>query len=641
MKNLLLYIFIFIPLLSIGQLPYVVSYSEISEEVKELWHDQSTGKSYAITVERLCKIDASDIKCQSFELGQQIMPQNQTLDRFNETPLLIGNYGEFYSLSENGIKAHPLEQKFPNAAVYKDGEDLWVAGYSIYKFNNGKVDTIPVIVNSEIPYWDIRSQDENYIWFLNHGVGLYRIKKINNELRRVSNLNGLPTNNLTCMHINYEGEVFVGYKGGIAKIKNVSDIELFKLKKYIGRETIKELESDSQGNIWFLTDKKLGILNPKDGEVKIIPTKSDPEFVINTLEYNPQKDLMLIGSTQGLFLASRQGAFYNGDKLFSQGKLYYFGKELLISDGKKVKSYNPETNSFDHSEFRPINQALKSSDGMYWVFDKKHAIQLSNRTQEVMQKIRVPYKKVHHIVSLDDYQYFCHESGIAKFKNGKFTDIVNDDEAFFNVIICNDVLYALSEKGIYKIDGSELNHESILDEGVQLLRSNKQFLLGENSILIPSKMGIVRVICTDTGVEFKNYPSLDTIYDFHIHKDEIYILFGDRLALFKKDDYLDDPYHSFCVIPANADERSMLFVDNQDKIWIRNEQGLAYISTDHSKICNILPPRPDLKEKEKSKEEIPVSNESRSWFSDWKNCLIAIFIVSLMIVLLRLITRRA
>lgn len=579
---------IFFGFSAIGQLPYVVAYEDIQEELKEIWHDKKNNKTYLVTVDRLCILEPGDLKCKDLGIAKNMLFHNQTYDRFNTHPIFLGNYGGFYEIKDETIKSYGISEKHPNAAIYKDGDDLWVAGYKIYKYSNDGVDTIPVIMNSEIPFWDIRKQSNGDLWFVNYASGAYRINKKNNNLRRVSKLNGLPTNNLTSIHISSMDEIYVGYNGGIAQIHNEKKIEIFDLKSYISDEPIKEIESDNNGNIWFITDKQIGSLNIKTKEVNLIPTNQSDDFVIHTLEYNSNKDIMLIGTSKGLYISSTQGAYFHGASVYSNGPLYYFGDQLLLSGKHKAQQFNVETGVFEESDYRAIRQAFPDKNGDYWITDSRNILLLDKEKQEVAKKIRKPKGSFNQINEIDEEIYLCHDKGIYVIENGKTRSLIKGDEAFYNVLSCGDRRYAVSEQGIYLIGEDELLHQSEIDSKEKMLKSNKQFFIDDESLLIPSQRAIIKVKCTKDAIEFEHFPSLANILDFHIKGENIYILHSDRLMMYNKEEYLKDPYNAYCAVPVNADEGSKLFVDDQEKIWLQNKSGLAYIKRDHDKICNIL-----------------------------------------------------
>ncbi len=579
---------IFLSASAIGQLPYVVAYEDIKEELKEIWHDKQSNKTYLVTVDRLCILEPGDLKCRDLGIAKNMLFHNQTYDRFNSHPIFLGNYGGFYEIKDETIKAYGISEKHPNAAIYKDGENLWVADYKIFKYSKEGVDTIPVIMNSEIPFWDIRKQSNGDLWFVNYASGAYKIDNENNKLRRISKLNGLPTNNLTSIHINSLDEIYVGYNGGIARIHNERKIETFDLKNYVLNDPIKEIESDNLGNLWFITDKKIGRLNINTKEVSIIPTNQSDDFVIHTLEYNSNKDIMLIGTSVGLYISSTQGVYFHGEDLYAHGPLYYFGDELLLSGKNKVQKFNLSNGDFGSSDFRPIQQAFPTRSGDFWITDRKDILLLDKKAQEVSKKIRKPVSTFNQITEIEGEVYLCHDKGIHISKDGKTQVLIKGDEAFYNVLSCYDRRYAVSEQGIYLIADGELHHQSEIDGKEKMLKSNKQFFIDDESLLIPSQRSIMKVKCTEKEIDFEYFPSLEDILDFHVQDENIYILHSDRLMMYKKEEYLKDPYNAYCTVPVNADEASKLFVDDQNKIWLQNKMGLAYIKKDHDKICNIL-----------------------------------------------------
>lgn len=624
-----------------GQLPYIVAYEDIQEELKEIWHDKKNNQSFLITVDRLCILEEGDLRCRELGVGKNMLFHNQTYDRFNPHPIFLGNYGGFFDLQENTIKSFNISEKYPNSAIYKDGEDLWIAGYEIYKHSKGIIDTIPVIMNSEIPFWDIRKQSNGNLWFVNYASGAYRINKSNNQLRRVSNLNGLPTNNLTSIHITSKDEIFIGYKGGLAQIDDQLKIENFDLRNFVGNEPIKEIESDNLGNLWFLTDKNLGMLNINSKEVKLIPTNPSDDFIIHTIEYNSNKDLMLIGTSKGLYLSSTQGVYFHGEKIYADGPLYYFGDELLLSGKDQVQKFNSLKGHFEKSNYRPIQQSFPCNNGDYWITDTRNVLLLDKEKQEVSNSFRKPTKRFNQIVEIKNEIYLCHDEGIYLRKNGKTSSLVHGDEAFYNVLSCGDKKYAVSEQGIYLIGKGELDHQNEIEGSEKMLKSNKQFFIDEESMLIPSERAIIMVKCSKNEMDFQFFPSLDKVLDFHVRENEIYILHHDRLMMYQRDEYTKNPYNAYCAIPVNADKDSRLFVDDQEKIWLQNSSGLAYVQRNHNKICNILKvgngEKAELRKEVRAENNILV-NEDKSSFMDKLNwpILATLGLIALLLMVLSL-----
>ncbi len=571
-----------------GQLPYIVPYTQIPEELKEIWHDAESGNTYLITVDRLCILKSSDFRCKVLGLGKDLMYHNQTFDHSNRSPIFLGNYGEFYHIENERLKLKSFPTKFPNAAIYEENGNTWVADYQIYKYSEDRIDTIPVIMNSELPYWDIRQQTNGDLWFVNYASGAYKVNPKSNVIKRVSNLNGLPTNFLSCLHINDKDQVFVGYKGGVALIYNDMKIETFNFQTHIGNAVIKEIESDGNGNLWLITDKHLCTLNLETKELNVIPTNKSDDFIIHTLDYNPTQDVMLIGTSHGLFISSFEGNYYHGQSLYSTGSMYYFAGELLISGKRDVYSFSSKKQQFLPSNYRAIRQSFRNTDGNYWVTDKRNVILIDRENAKVIKKLRKPVSKLNQIVELNGVVYMCHDKGIYARKNRRTTSLIRESEPFFNVLACADKTFAVSEEGIYLIEGSEIHHESVLEHSSSMLRTNKQFFIDENSMFIPAKNYLIKVDCKGDSIKFSHYPTLEEIYDFHFQDEKIYILHSNHLLVYDKEAFIHDPYNASCAIPCLADENSKIFVDEEANIWIQNKQGLASIDVGQDKICNIL-----------------------------------------------------
>jgi len=572
-----------------GQLPYIVQYADIQEELKELWHDKKTGKTYAMTIDRLCIIEPSMLRCRTLGIGKNLLFHNQTYDRFVDQPIFLGNYGGFYQIEKGKIRPFLTKEKYPNAAVYKDGETTWVASYGLYRIVNERIDTFSVIMNSEAPFWDIRKQSNGTLWFTNYGSGIYKFNE-ESKLRRISNLNGLPTNNVSTIHISATDDVYVGYQGGIAHIHNPKRIENFDLTAYIGKSIVKEIETDNNGFLWVITDKHLLRINLKDKSATLIPTMESEGFTLHALEYNSQQDLMLIGTSEGLFISNSQGSYYHGNHMLTDGPLYYYGEELLISGKSQVYGFNESQKKFNKVDYRPIEKSFLSKDGDFWIQVKNQALLLDRNTKEVKKKFSLRGKKANQISEIGKDVFVAHDSGIFKFDGTKTTVLISDGEPFYNVLSCGRAHYAVSKEGIYQLkNNGELEHESLLDEREEVLQSNRQFFITDQKMLIPAKRSIIQVNCLSDKISFDYFPTYSNILDFFYHKEKIFVLHQDRLISYDKEQFMKDPYRATCVIPVNADKNSKIFVDAQDRIWLQNKVGLALIGEEQDKLCNILP----------------------------------------------------
>ena len=102
---------LFIGFSASGQLPYIVGYQDIQEELKEIWHDKVNNKTYLITIDRLCILEPGDLKCRQLGIGKDMLFHNQTYDRFNKHPIFLGNYGGFYEIKDNSLKSYGIAEK--------------------------------------------------------------------------------------------------------------------------------------------------------------------------------------------------------------------------------------------------------------------------------------------------------------------------------------------------------------------------------------------------------------------------------------------------------------------------------------------------------------------------------------------------
>ena len=237
--------------------------------------------------------------------------QNWGLAEINNKLLLGHHEGAFIINNKTAI---PISAKHGfwnfNSITTSVGDTQMIAGtyngLSIFNYkNNG------FIQSGTIPGFDESSRfvaidKNNNIWVSHPYHGVYKIAKNENGnfiVDSYTNKNGLPSalNN----HVyKVKGEIVVATEKGVYEFntqKNIFEPSTF-YKKILGEQSVRYLKNDAAGNIWFVHEKSLGVIDVTSKDTQII--------------YFPELKNKMLSGFEFIYPVNAKNIFVGGEKGF-------------------------------------------------------------------------------------------------------------------------------------------------------------------------------------------------------------------------------------------------------------------------------------------------------------------------------------
>lgn len=238
-------------------------------------------------------------------------------------------------------------------------------GIEIFEDQNGKLSNKGIIKNfSESSRY--LEADNRFIWVSHPYHGLFRIALKDNSIKKFTTQNGLPAD-LENYVFKLKGKIVFATTKGIYELDKagMKIIPSAYYQKLLGKTSIRYLKEDQAGNIWFVHEKMLGIVDFKDSRpiVKYIPEMFN--HILSGFEniFPYDNENVLIGSETG---------FYNINyNQYRQNKLpyaTYITSVKIIGNGDSIiyggfyKNVNSsENNIFIPYKFNSIQFSFASS----------------------------------------------------------------------------------------------------------------------------------------------------------------------------------------------------------------------------------------------------------------------------------------
>ncbi len=153
----------------------------------------------------------------------------------------------------------------------------------------------------------VEVDDASHIWISHPFHGIYKVPKENNfneEVKTYNELNGLPSS-LNNHVYKIKNEILVATEKGIYSYDEQKDIfepSLF-YQKLLGPQSIRYLKADKEGNIWFIHEKKLGVvdMSTRTPHIIYIPELNNKILSGFELVYPKDENNVFIGGENGLY----------------------------------------------------------------------------------------------------------------------------------------------------------------------------------------------------------------------------------------------------------------------------------------------------------------------------------------------------
>ena len=146
-------------------------------------------------------------------------------------------------------------------------------GVQLFTENNGQLKDIGNI-DSFVESSRYLEVDSPYIWVSHPYHGLYQIELKNNSIKKYTQLKGLPSD-LDNHVFKLKDKIVFATTKGIYEFDNKNNkiVPSPYYQKLLGKRPIRYLKEDLNGNIWFVQDKMLGVLDFQDSipRIKFIP----------------------------------------------------------------------------------------------------------------------------------------------------------------------------------------------------------------------------------------------------------------------------------------------------------------------------------------------------------------------------------
>ena len=228
---------------------------------------------------------------------------NQVLLGHHEGAFLIKDFSaQLISSSPGFWNFIPSSTTFPTAQIFVGN----YKGLGVFDFKNNQFSSIGNINDFEESSRFIALDADDNIWVSHPYHGVYKlIKKNNGQFQKhiYTTANGLPSN-LNNHVYKIRNEVVVATEKGIYVYDASTDKFLpsrFYLK-ILGEKGIRYLKEDDLGNVWFIHEKKLGVIDFSSKEPVII--------------YIPELNNKLLSGFDFIYPVNQNNIFLGGEKGF-------------------------------------------------------------------------------------------------------------------------------------------------------------------------------------------------------------------------------------------------------------------------------------------------------------------------------------
>ncbi len=260
--------------------------------------------------------------------------QNWVLNSINTKVLLGHHEGAF--IVENNIAKQisqqngfwnfiPLNSVFPSNTIIAGNYN----GVEIFSYKNNSFVKDNVIKNFNESSRYITTDDKKNIWISHPYHGVFKISNYLDSNKAIvesyNKKNGLPSN-LNNHVFNIKNEIIVATENGLYYYNEQSN--KFEIQKnyynILGNLGIRYLKEDSEGNIWFVSEKKLGVIDySHHNEPKIIFITELERKILSGFEnvYPINKNNILIAGEKGFYLINYEKYKQQIDKPIVQIRL--------------------------------------------------------------------------------------------------------------------------------------------------------------------------------------------------------------------------------------------------------------------------------------------------------------------------------
>lgn len=239
-----------------------------------------------------------------------------------EGKIFVGQDDGFFEIKEG--KPTPIDE-FTGYWIFKiiktNSNNLFFAagnylGIALFSLQNGQIKKEVDLSNLNISARFLEYDSLlNAVWISHPYRGIYKISLANYTTTAYTEKEGLPST-LNNHVFKIANEVVVTTINGIYsynKEKNIFEPSA-KYKAFFNNKSIRYLQEDEKGNIWFIQEKNVGFVKNKTNTIVYIPELQSR--ILSGFEhiYTLNNKTTLIGGEQGFFLVDVEKYFQNKNK---------------------------------------------------------------------------------------------------------------------------------------------------------------------------------------------------------------------------------------------------------------------------------------------------------------------------------------
>ncbi|MCP4219422.1 MAG: hypothetical protein GY765_32605, partial [bacterium] len=453
-----------------------------------------------------------------------------------------------------------IEDGLPQSTVYsvtqtRDGY-LWMATQEgLVRFDGVEFEVFDIHRVEQMAgnYISVLYEDhEGYLWFGNDIGGLLRMK--NGNFKRFRDRDGLINRQITAIHHDSEGKLWIGTAGGLGLLQD-GKIKTRKSLDGVPCINIRTMHKDKRGNLWIGTET--GLLCMKDGKLTHYTTGDGlPVELINSIHRDDDGTLWIGTETNLVSLKNGKIQTYDSSRGLSSNhikSLYRDNKGILwigtsggglnCMENGKISTYKPPHGP----PFLIIWDILQDREGNIWIGTGSRGIHCLKTGKFKTFDTQHGLASDHISVIYEDRAktlWFGTKGGLTRLKDGVFQTLFSREGSKRNDI-----------KGIHQDRKNRLwfgtfgGLISIIDGKVKTY-FNLNSMNNRVSAILEDKRGNLWIGMTDGLYRFKN----------------------GELTAFKS------PH-----IPGNEPIRA-IHQDSKDFLWIGTGNGLVRMKNGQSKV---------------------------------------------------------
>ncbi len=287
----------------------------------------------------------------NFKLVERAKGQIWSLAEINNL-ILVGHH-EGASIVKNNI-AYPINTKtgfwnfIPTSSIYPTDKIITgnYSGLQYFNYSNSTFNSAEQIPEFKESSRFISLDKDNNIWVSHPYHGVFKLIKESNDkylIKHYTENNGLPSKNNNHLY-KIQNEILITTEKGIYLYNSNTDrfIPSEFYKQLIGNLSIRYLKNDTQGNIWFVTEKNIGVIKDPSGKPSIIFFPELNNRILSGFEfiYPINKNNIIIGGENGFFNIDFEKYINNSSAIKVQIRNIFIGdkSDSLIYAGNNLSS---------------------------------------------------------------------------------------------------------------------------------------------------------------------------------------------------------------------------------------------------------------------------------------------------------------